>query len=475
MSRFKVFLSVLLAVLMLVVSVACGNGAAEEPSDKGQTTGQSTSSGTTSNTGSSTTGSAEPVEILFWDMVVGGDSYPQEAEKHAADITKDLPNIKIKYQSIPWANRYETFTTAIAAGEGPDFSTGGGYQSFQFAAAGEIMDVSSIVEEWKADGTLNNYNQDLITYFQYNGMQVGIPWNYEPRYMVYRKDWFERDGIKVPTNWDELYAAAVHFTDKSKGIYGLAYPTSGSAGNVLFNLWFAMNGTGVWKEDGKTPDWTNPKNLETLNFITKLKNAGVFPEGMAEYESNEVVQLALQDKVAMCMLIMGSSAGQFKTAGVADKWAIMPVPSGPSANGNQGYVAAINAIMAYSQADHPEETKQAMKWWCENMFDLWTNNVAAVSGIPVREDWLKDPKFINNTADPYVQSFVDLCLDKTHSLIYPAKNIVGWLTQNSMDGERWWTNLSQAILAGEKSNEALLQECQEKTIKYLKDFDEYAE
>lgn len=464
----KKLINLVLVILILVGLVACNS------SGNTSTSGSNSSTSTSGSTVGGST-STKPVEVVFWDMVVGGNNYPSLAAEMASAITKDLPNIKIKYQSIPWANRYETFSTAIASKQAPDMSTGGGYQSFQFAAVGEILDVSSIIDEWKKDGTLENYDQNLIKYFQYKGMQVGIPWNYEPRYILYRRDWFEADGIKVPTTWDELYAAAVHFTNKAKGVYGFAYPTSGSSGNVLFNMWLAMNGGGIWTPDGKKPDWTNPKNLEALDFITKMKNAGVFPPGMASYESNDVVQLALQDKVAMIMNIMGSSGAQFRDAGVADKWAVMPVPAGPSANGNEGYVAAINAIMAYSQTKHPTETKQALKWWCEHMYNLWTNQKAAVSGMPVRKDWLNDPTFMNNAPDPFLPSYIKLALGKTHTLIYPAINISGWLTQNAYDGERWWTNLSQAVLTSGKSNKELLQEWQDKAIKEMKDLGEYTE
>jgi len=214
------------------------------------------------------------------------------------------------------------------------------------------------------------------------------------------------------------------------------------------------------------PDWTNPKNLESLNFISKLKNAGVFPEGMGAYETNEVIQLATQDKVAMVLLILGNGA-MLDQAGVADKWALMEVPAGPSANGNQGCVAAINAIMAYSQTKHPDETKQALKWWCENMINLWKDKVAAVSGIPVRNDWLQDPDYLNNMADPMGPDFINKCMATTHTLIYPATNITHWLTQNASDGEKWWVNLSQAVLLGEESNENLLKQMQEKAEKSI--------
>jgi multiple sugar transport system substrate-binding protein len=413
-----------------------------------------------------------PIEVAFWDMQVGGDNYPAEATRHALRISEKYPNITIKYQSIPWANRYEMFTTAIAAKTAPDFSTGGGYQPFQFAGAGEILDVGSIVDEWRADGTLNNYQIDMVDYFQFKGVQVGIPWNYEPRYILYRADWFEADGIAPPTTWEELYNAAVHFTDPARGRYGMAYPTTGSSGNVLFNIWWAMNGSGVWTEDGQNLDWTNPKNVETLRFIRRLRDAGVFPEGMASYESNEAVQITAQDSAAIVIIVGGNSGAQLADAGLAGKLKMLPIPSGPSANGKQGYVTALNALMAYQQTKHPAETKQALKWWAENMIDLWTNKTAAVNGIPVRNDWLASSAYQSSVTDPFMPDFINLCLPSTHTLIYPATNINGWLTQNAFDGERWWTALSQAILIDPRSPEALLQDSQDRAVQVFKDFAE---
>ena len=419
--------------------------------------------------------SGEKVTIDFWDMVVGGDNYPAEAAEHAKKISEEYPNIEIAYESIPWANRYETFTTAIASGQAPDMSTGGGYQSFQYAASGEILDVGSIVDEWKEDGTYDNYNTAMIDYFQYNGQQVGIPWNYEPRYMLYRADWFEADGIEPPTTWDEIMAAAEHFTDPANGKYGLAYPTSGSSGNVLFNIWFGMNGSGIWAEDGQSLDWTNEKNVEALDFIRELNKAGVFPEGLGAYESNEVVQLAVQDSVAMVIIVGGSSGVQIADAGFGDKFQYLDVPAGPSADGNNGYVTAINAIMAYSQTETPQETKDALKWWSENMIDLWTSKTAQVNGIPVRNDWLESEVYLDNIADPYMIECINRTINKgqMHTLIYPASNIVGWQTQNAFDGERWWTALSQAVLTADDGTSSLdlLQERQDDGNELLKELD----
>ncbi|MGE5614994.1 MAG: ABC transporter substrate-binding protein [Bacillota bacterium] len=470
MSRFKVFLSVLLSVLMLVVFVACGNEAAEKPSDKGQTTGQNTAPSTTE----SKEPTKEPTKVLFWDMQNGGENYFTIAAEHAAKITNDLPNITIEYQGIPWANRYETFSTAVAANEGPDMSTGGGYQSFQFYSMGEIMEINSIVDEWRADGTLDKYDMSLIDYFKVGDAQVGIPFNRDPRFILYRKDWFEAAGIEPPKTWDELHAAAKHFTDPAKGIYGIAYPCEGADGNVLFMLWFAMNGSGVWTEDGTTVDWTNPKNVEAIEFIRKMKNEGLMPEGMSAYTNTEVIQLAQQDKVAIVLGMGGNFSSQVAANGGDQKWALLTTPpAGPSANGKNGYVTAINAIMAYSDTKHPEETKAALKWWCENQIDLFKNPDAAMGGLPARNDWLEDEEYLSVRTDPFTRQFVKEGLMETvHTLVFPAANIKGWLTQNSFDAERWWSGLSQAILTSNESAEQLLQKRQDDALKLLKEFGE---
>ena len=418
--------------------------------------------------GSAREAAGGPVTVTYWDMQVGSDAYPRISAEHARKIAQQHPNITINVESIPWANFNETFTTAIAARNAPDFSTGSSFQSFQFAAVGEILDIGSIIEEWRADGTLANYRIDQIEYFQFKGVQVGIPWNFEPRYILYRADWFERDNIKVPTTWEEMYTAAVHFTNRSQGIYGIAYPTFQAQGNFIFLNWWAMNAGGVWTPDGRNLDFTNPRNEETLTFIRRLRDAGVFPEGIASYEENNVVQLASQDRLAMAVIVGGGQGAQIAAAQPGFRY--LPVPAGPSANGRQGYIAAINAIMAYSQTRHPTETKQALKWWSENMWDLWINREARVSGIPVRNDWLAHPTFQNNLTDPYMAYYIRTDFASTRLAISPATNVASWQTINTFNAERWWTDISQATLLDPRSPREILQDFQARAERVFREF-----
>ena len=173
------------------------------------------------------------------------------------------------------------------------------------------------------------------------------------------------------------------------------------------------------------------------------------------------------------VLGMGGNFGtQVGANGGDSKWALLPLPAGPSAGGNNAYVAAINALMAYSQAKNPEATKAAMKWWCENQITMWGSKDAGMGGLPARQDWLADPSFTGRLSDPFTKSFIENnYIKQVHTLVYPAANINSWLTQNAFDAERWWSALSQGILTTKDSAEALLQKRQDDATKLIKDFD----
>lgn len=404
-------------------------------------------------------GDAEQITLKFWDMTWGGTEYPAEAAKLAESYSEVAPNVKIEYQSIPWQNRYETFSVAVASGEAPDVSTGGGYQQHQFAAAGEILPVNSIIEEWAAEGKLDDFPAGMVEFFQDDeGNQLGVPFNIDPRGIIYRTDLFEEAGLAIPTNWEELKACAIALTDADNGKYGLVFPASDSSANVIFFTWLVSNGGGVWNEDGTEPDWVKPQNIETLDYITELRDAGVFPEGMAGYTNADAQKLFLQGDAAMIIDSVGFGT---QIAAVSDDFAanvaLMSMPVGPSAS-EPMLATAMNAYMVYSQTKHPEEAKAFIKWWSENNLEIWTGP-AACGSPPARLSFLNDTSFTDNPANPFVSQMVETWIPEMQNTMYPAK--AANLAQNTFDAERWWRDLAQAALIGEKTSQQILEEKQQ--------------
>lgn len=410
--------------------------------------------------------SGEKVTLKFWDMVWGDAEYAAEAEKLAKSYTDTHPNVEIEYQSIPWQNRYETFSVAIASGEGPDVSTGGGYQQHQFNASGDILPLNDIVDQWEEEGTLADFPEGMMEFFQdADGNQLGIPFNVDPRGIIYRKDIFEENNIEIPTTWDELYDAAVKLTDPDNGFYGMVYAAADSNANVTFMTWLLSNGGGVWKEDGITPDWTSKQNLETLDFICKMRDANVFPEGMASYEATDTQKIFLQGNAAMILDSVGLGTQIADVGGdLADNCALMEMPKGPSAT-ESSVATAMNAYMVYKNTEHPEEAKEFVKWWSENNLELWTGK--AKCGSPAaRLSFLNDPSYVNGQ-NPLISQMIEKWIPEMKSTMYPAASAN--LVQNTIDAEKWWRDISQATLIGEKTNEEILQEKQDAAEAAIKD------
>ena len=79
---------------------------------------------------------------------------------------------------------------------------------------------------------------DLVKNAQLDGKQYGVPWYAGVRAVYYRTDWFAEAGVKPPTNWDEMVAAAKTVQAKKPGTYGIALPGNSELPFYSF-LWSA--------------------------------------------------------------------------------------------------------------------------------------------------------------------------------------------------------------------------------------------
>src|SRR5262245_40966363 len=160
--------------------------------------------------------SAEPVQLHFWDMIWGPPEYIDAAKGLVDQFNKEHPDIQVEYRSVPWSNWYQTFVTAVGSGTAPDLSTGAGYQAVQLYDLGAIRPVDDLVDELKASGDLDDFLPRTVDTLRYDNRYVALPWGIDIRVWYYRKDLLEAAGVKVPTTWEELRAAAKATTRDGK-------------------------------------------------------------------------------------------------------------------------------------------------------------------------------------------------------------------------------------------------------------------
>lgn len=297
-------------------------------------------------------------------MEWGGPAYIKEAQTLVNQFNSENPSIHVTYQSIPWNNWYQTFATALASGTGPDVSSGAGYQPFQFADSGNILDLSPIISDWKKSGVIDQYSSDAIKAEQYKGMQVAIPWNLDVRMLFYNKSLFAKHNLQPPKTWDDLYKDAVALT--GNGTYGLGIATGNNALQTL--MYFILdNGGGLFTKDGKLNFVGNPKNTQALDFLAKLSAAkAIDPAGPGWTNTSQ--QPSAFEKGEIAMMVGGPSSLSGMPPSEQKNVGVVPLLTSP--NGSKGTIYWINGLMAYKQSKYPQADYKFLEWWSANMGKL---------------------------------------------------------------------------------------------------------
>jgi multiple sugar transport system substrate-binding protein len=296
--------------------------------------------------------SAQSVTLQFWDMIWGPPEYIDTARELVEQFNEEHPDIRVEYRSIPWANWYQTFVTAIGAGTAPDISTGAGYQAVQLYDMGAILPIDDVIEELRQEGGLDDFLPGTVDTLQYDGHYVALPWGIDIRVWYYRQDLFEEAGLEPPTNWEEFQAAAEALT--TNGQYGLVGSGDTGGTHYLYTL-ILNNGGGLFTEDREV-NLMSERNIEALQFFSEMAQNGWIHPASPGYSSDDRRRVFVQGNAAMKLDGPGF-IDQFPE--VAENIGIMEPLEGP--HGDRATIFWVNNIMLYTQTQHPEETKTFLK------------------------------------------------------------------------------------------------------------------
>jgi multiple sugar transport system substrate-binding protein len=98
---------------------------------------------------------------------------------------------------------------------------------------------------------------------QHEGETFRIHHNYEPCYWWYRQDWFEREGVDVPTTWEEVAAMGEVFTDEAEGVWATV---DGLVSGAFLNVYLAW----VTLQAGGNPFDVGDEFRTSLEYVYDL-------------------------------------------------------------------------------------------------------------------------------------------------------------------------------------------------------------
>ncbi|MCZ4071752.1 MULTISPECIES: sugar ABC transporter substrate-binding protein [Rhizobium/Agrobacterium group] len=280
----------------------------------------------------STLASAETLTIA---TVNNGDMIRMQGL--TSDFTTKNPDIKVEWVTLEENVLRERVTTDIATNGGQyDIMTIGNYEVPIWAKQGWLLPLEKLGDKYDVDDLLPAIRGGLSS----EGKLYAAPFYGESAMIMYRKDLFEKAGLKMPDNptWEFIGDAARKITDRKADINGICL--RGKAGwgeNMAFISALTNSFGGRWFDENWKPQFDQPEWKSSLQFYVDLmKDAG--PSGASSNGFNENLTLFQQGKCGMWIdaTVAASFVSNPKDSTVADKvgYAIFPTHGELKNHGN---------------------------------------------------------------------------------------------------------------------------------------------
>ncbi|API89907.1 ABC transporter substrate-binding protein [Marinilactibacillus sp. 15R] len=306
------------SLLSLSLLAACGNGDEESASEESSDT------------------------LSVWMM---GDG--NETVQPIFDAYTEETGIEVDLQSIPWSAAHDRLLTAVASGEGPDVVQMGSTYMAEFTDAGALLDISDYIESNDALSPDNFFEGNVAT-TMFDDSYYGVPWYTETRALYYRTDLLEEVGYpEGPSNWDELYDAAVKLSERGDNMYGFDINLQEQTFGPMFAK---QNGSELIDEDGNAV-LNEPEFVEAIEYLHSFVEAGA----TANQDLGIEMSQSFGGDGIVPMFISGPwsiTAIEDQTTDIEGKWDIRTLPEGPVSNvSNTGGAN----LAVWSSSDHPDE------------------------------------------------------------------------------------------------------------------------
>jgi sorbitol/mannitol transport system substrate-binding protein len=302
-------------------------------------------------------------------------------QKLTDDFTKMNPDIALNWVTLEENVLRQKVTTDIATKSGQyDISTIGTYEVPIWAKKGWLVPLDDLGADYDIDDLLPAIRSGLSL----DGKLYAAPFYGESSMIMYRKDLFDKAGIKMPESptWDFVADAARKVTVNSSETYGICLRGKAGWGENMAFLSATANSFGArWFDEKWSPQFDQPEWKNALSFYVKLmRDAG--PPGASSNGFNE--NLALFNAGKCGMWIDATVAASFvtnpKDSKVADKVGFALAP-------NTGLGKNANWLWAWSLAVPAGSQKVA----AAKKFIAWATSKHYLELVASKEGWVNVP------------------------------------------------------------------------------------
>ena len=286
------------------------------------------------------------------------------------------PKINVTLDHVPggWDEFNQRLMTQIAGGLPPDIADISIIYRDSFIKEGYLLDIMPYAE---ADGfDFAKYYDAQFSGVKRDGKLYGVPSGSTLMALYYNKDLFRKAGIEFPETdwneawtWDELLAVARRMTtgEGPMKVYGFA--TNYNIG--WFFPTFYQNNADFVSKDGSESTMTDPKAVETLQYIYDLTSTS--SPSLSSLKTMEAAVMFKTGRVAMYM--DGNWWMEDFNANIDSfEWGVAALPRKEIVQTGV-YVDTFSVIQG---SEHPKEAWELLKFFMEE-----EQQVAGINkGIP---------------------------------------------------------------------------------------------
>jgi raffinose/stachyose/melibiose transport system substrate-binding protein len=220
------------------------------------------------------------------------------------------PGVTIKRRSFGGGTDFDTtFTTAMAAGKGPDIWTGtvSSPNTRVSIKRGLVLDLTRYYCQYNWDDKLARNQVGLSTV---KGKFYGVPDGIESLVVFYNKDVFRQLGVGVPKTWAQFQGIIAKA--KSKGLTPISLGNIEKWPGTQWISALVASGLGAKGEENLlfgTGHWTQPGVVGALQRFVDLSKSGAFPKASISMSFDEGISLFARKKTPMFLI------GSFVLAG----------------------------------------------------------------------------------------------------------------------------------------------------------------
>jgi multiple sugar transport system substrate-binding protein len=359
-------------------------------------TGGSSGDGGGSSGDGATSGGGSSTELTFWHQE-GVPHRKEQFQRFTDKFNEEHDDVEVTVEGQTWGSVFSKLTSALEAGNEPDFMFSLPAFTMTFQSRGDLVDVSDLVSEIKSD---HDMYQNTISPFQYDGGTWGIPmWD-----MVflnhYRTDTLGQTSSWPPQNWEEWLQSVTELTDGDR--YGIVLPGASNLWTTenLYNLMINKDSY-VYGPEGNVMFDTS-ETVEVLDFYKRMFNQASPPGatgwGWGQWETS------LLQGTAHSTTGFSSWMRRLSETEYADSFDAVPQPY-PD-DGQAGSIHYVNDIMVFNE-EKLDAIGTFVKWLhSEGTYGDWLANTEPTLYLPVTGTGENADKFWNHEVVSQYESSV---------------------------------------------------------------------